>query len=392
MAMAGVSASLEQPQDYVAPARALAPHIAALRLTHFRSHENLTLECAPRAIVLLGANGIGKTNVLEALSMLAPGRGLRGAAFDDMRFERRLGWTVGSDIATPEGLVRAGVGWRDGARRVRIDGANGKMDDMAHMLPQLWLTPSMDRLFVDGASGRRKFLDRFAQSLDASLTKSLGAYEKAMRERNRLLRDNGGAQNSWLDGLEETMALNGVAIAAARLTALDALAGGLSAIPEAAFPRAEIALLGTLEASLRTQSALEAEDQFRRHLAAARALDAAAGRCLDGPHRSDLQVHYAAKNMPAADCSTGEQKALLVGLILAQAHCVAAQRGAVPILLLDEVAAHLDATRRAALAEILHALGGQSWITGTDEQSFDGFDAVFGDDFAALQLAANHAQ
>ena len=392
MAMAGVSASLEKPQDYLAPARALAPHIAALRLTHFRSHENLTLDCAPRAMVLLGANGIGKTNVLEALSMLAPGRGLRGAAFDDMRFERRLGWTVGSDIATPEGLVRAGVGWRDGARRVRIDGANGKMDDMAHMLPQLWLTPSMDRLFVDGASGRRKFLDRFAQSLDASLTKSLSAYEKAMRERNRLLQDNGGAQNGWLDGLEEAMALNGVAIAAARLTALDALAGGLAAIPEAAFPRAEIALLGTLEASLRTQSALEAEDQFRRHLAAARALDAAAGRCLDGPHRSDLQVHYAAKNMPAADCSTGEQKALLVGLILAQAHCVAAQRGAVPILLLDEVAAHLDATRRAALAEILHALGGQSWITGTDEQSFDGFDAVFGDDFAALQLAANHAQ
>lgn len=390
--MAGVSASLEQPQDYVAPARALAPHIVALRLTHFRSHENLTLDCAPRAMVLLGANGVGKTNVLEALSMLAPGRGLRGAAFDDMRFERRLGWTVGGDIATPEGLVRAGIGWRDGARRVRIDGANGKMDDMAHMLPQLWLTPSMDRLFVDGASGRRKFLDRFAQNLDASLTKSLSAYEKAMRERNRLLQDNGGAQNGWLDGLEEAMALNGVAIAAARLTALDALAGGLSAIPEAAFPRAEIALLGTLEASLRTQSALEAEDQFRRHLAAARALDAAAGRCLDGPHRSDLQVHYAAKNMPAADCSTGEQKALLVGLILAQAHCVAGQRAAVPILLLDEVAAHLDATRRAALAEILHALGGQSWITGTDKQSFDGFDAVFGDDFAALQLAANHAQ
>ena len=390
--MAGVSASLEQSQDYRAPARALAPHIAALRLTHFRSHENLRLDCAPRAMVLVGANGIGKTNVLEALSMLAPGRGLRGAAFDDMRFEYRLGWTVGSDIATPEGLVRAGIGWRDGARRVRIDGANGKMDDMAHMLPQLWLTPSMDRLFVDGASGRRKFLDRFAQSLDAGLTKSLGAYEKAMRERNRLLQDNGGAQSVWLEGLEEAMALNGVAIAAARLSALDSLAGGLLAIPEAAFPRAEIGLLGKLEASLRTQSALEAEDQFRRNLAAARALDAAAGRCLDGPHRSDLQVYYSAKNMPAADCSTGEQKALLVGLILAQAHCVAAQRGAVPILLLDEVAAHLDATRRSALAEILHALGGQSWITGTDEQSFDGFDAVFGDDFAALQLAANHAQ
>ena len=242
--MAGVSASLEQPQDYVAPARVSAPHIAALRLTHFRSHENLTLDCAPRAMVLLGANGIGKTNVLEALSMLAPGRGLRGAVFDDMRFERRLGWTVNADIATLEGAVRAGIGWRDGARRVRIDGANGKLDDIAHMLPQLWLTPAMDRLFVDGASGRRKFLDRFAQSLDGGLSKALSAYEKAMRERNRLLQDNGGARHGWLDGLEEAMALNGVAIAAARLTALDALAGGLAAIPEAAFPRAEIALSG----------------------------------------------------------------------------------------------------------------------------------------------------
>jgi DNA replication and repair protein RecF len=278
-----------------------------------------------------------------------------------------------------------------------MDGANGKIDDIAHMLPQLWLTPAMDRLFVDGASGRRKFLDRFAQSLDASVSKSLSAYEKAMRERNRLLQDNGGHDNGWLDGLEEAMALNGVAVAAARLTALDALAHGLSGglsgdlavIPEAAFPRAEIALRGTLEAALRDRSALEVEDMFRRDLADNRALDAAAGRCLEGPHRSDLEVHYAAKNMPAADCSTGEQKALLVGLILAQAHCVATRRGAVPILLLDEVAAHLDADRRAALAEILHALGGQSWITGTDEQSFDGFEAVFGDDFAALHLAAN---
>ena len=155
--MAGVSASLEQPQDYVAPARALAPHIEALRLTHFRSHENLTLDCAPRAMVLLGANGIGKTNVLEALSMLAPGRGLRGAAFDDMRFERRLGWTVSSDIATPDGLVRAGIGWRDGARRVRIDGANGKMDDMAHMLPQLWLTPQWTACLSMGRVGGANF-------------------------------------------------------------------------------------------------------------------------------------------------------------------------------------------------------------------------------------------
>ena len=388
--MTGASASLEQLHDYAAPASVLAPHITALRLTHFRSHAALTLECVGGAMVLTGANGIGKTNVLEALSMLAPGRGLRGAAFDDIRFERRLGWTVSADIATAQGPVRAGIGWQNGARKLRLDGANGKLDDIAHILPQLWLTPAMDRLFVDGASGRRKFLDRFAQSLDATLSKALGGYEKAMRERNRLLQEGvpNAASNGWLDGLEDAMALHGVAIAAARLTALDALAVGLAAIPETAFPRAEIALAGSLEAGLRRQSALEVEDAFRARLAQARRLDGAAGRTLEGPHRSDLQVIYAAKNMAAADCSTGEQKALLVGLILAQAHSVAAQRGDVPILLLDEVAAHLDRHRRGALAEILHALGGQSWITGTDNEAFDGFETVFGPAFAAVNMAA----
>ena len=168
--MTGASASLDRPHDYAAPASVLPPHITALRLTHFRSHAALTLECVGGAMVLTGANGIGKTNVLEALSMLAPGRGLRGAAFDDMRFERRLGWTVSADIATAQGPVRAGIGWQNGARKLRLDGANGKLDDIAHILPQLWLTPAMDRLFVDGASGRRKFLDRFAQSLDATLS------------------------------------------------------------------------------------------------------------------------------------------------------------------------------------------------------------------------------
>jgi DNA replication and repair protein RecF len=387
--MTGASASLEQLHDYAAPASVLAPHITALRLTHFRSHAALTLECVGGAMVLTGANGIGKTNVLEALSMLAPGRGLRGAAFDDIRFERRLGWTVSADIATAQGPVRAGIGWQNGARKLRLDGANGKLDDIAHILPQLWLTPAMDRLFVDGASGRRKFLDRFAQSLDTTLSKALGGYEKAMRERNRLLQEGepNAASNGWLDGLEEAMALHGVAIAA-RLTALDALAVGLAAIPETAFPRAEIALAGSLEAGLRHQSALEVEDTFRARLAQARRLDGAAGRTLEGPHRSDLQVIYAAKNMAAADCSTGEQKALLVGLILAQAHSVAAQRGDVPILLLDEVAAHLDRHRRGALAEILHALGGQSWITGTDNEAFDGFETVFGPAFAAVNMAA----
>ncbi|NCF79565.1 MAG: DNA replication/repair protein RecF [Alphaproteobacteria bacterium] len=388
--MTGASASLDRPHDYAAPASVLAPHITALRLTHFRSHAALTLGCVGGAMVLTGANGIGKTNVLEALSMLAPGRGLRGAAFDDMRFERRLDWTVSADIATAQGPVRAGIGWQNGARKLRLDGVNGKLDDIAHILPQLWLTPAMDRLFVDGASGRRKFLDRFAQSLDATLSKALGGYEKAMRERNRLLQEGvpNAASNGWLDGLEEAMALQGVAIAAARLTALDALAVGLAAIPETAFPRAEIALAGSLESGLRRQSALEVEDAFRARLAQARRLDGAAGRTLEGPHRSDLQVIYAAKSMAAADCSTGEQKALLVGLILAQAHSVATQRGNVPILLLDEVAAHLDRHRRCALAEILYALGGQSWITGTDNEAFEGFETVFGPAFAAVNMAA----
>ena len=356
------------------------PHIARLRLTNFRSHAALDMACGAGAVIITGANGLGKTNIVEAVSMLAAGRGLRGAALEDMQKDRMNGWTVLADIDGPTGAVRAGVGFAaedtgKAGRHVRLDGENARLDDVARLVPQLWLTPAMDRLFGDGAAGRRKFLDRFAQSLDAGLSRHIGSYEKAMRERNRLLQTPGTAfdTNSWLDGLEEEMALHGVAIAAARLVALDALAVGLAAIPEAAFPRADVALEGALEAALRAQSALDVEDGFRHELRGARGLDASAGRTLSGPHRSDLQVVYAAKNMPAGDCSTGEQKALLVGLILAQAHSVAARTGDVPILLLDEVAAHLDKNRRDALAEILAGLGGQSWITGTDAAAFSGF-------------------
>ena len=356
------------------------PHITRLRLTNFRSHAALDMVCSDGAVIITGANGLGKTNILEAVSMLAAGRGLRSASLEDLQKDRANGWTVLADIDGPTGAVRAGVGFAEGdngkaGRQVRIDGENAKVDDLARLVPQLWLTPAMDRLFVDGAAGRRKFLDRFAQSLDAGLSRHISAYEKAMRERNRLLQTPGTSfdTNSWLDGLEEEMALHGVAIAAARLVALDALAVGLAAIPEAAFPRAEVALEGALEAALRSQAALDVEDRFRLELRRARGLDASAGRTLSGPHRSDLQVVYAAKNMPAGDCSTGEQKALLVGLILAQAHSVAARTGDVPLLLLDEVAAHLDANRRDALADILAGLGGQSWITGTDAAAFSGF-------------------
>lgn len=381
--MAQLPAMADAAPPHVGPTVFATPHITRLRLTNFRSHDALDVSCGGGAVVLTGANGVGKTNVLEAVSMLAAGRGLRSAALEDMQKDRCGGWTVLADLDGPIGAVRAGVGFSDtpgakGGRQIRIDGAVARVEDLARTAPQLWLTPAMDRLFIDAASGRRKFLDRFAQTLDASLSRHISAYEKAMRERNRLLQTPGTQfdANSWLDGLEESMALHGVAIAAARLVALDALAVGLAAIPETAFPRAEVALQGTLEADLRSGSALDVEDGFAAALHAARGLDASAGRSLNGPHRSDLQVVYAAKKMPAADCSTGEQKALLVGLILAQAHSVAARTGDVPILLLDEVAAHLDVNRRAALAEILSGLGGQSWITGTDKAAFDGFTTM----------------
>lgn len=367
------------------------PHITRLRLTGFRSHTQLDISCANGAVILTGANGIGKTNVLEAISMLAPGRGLRSASLEDLQHKTAQtpvsGWTVTADLDGPLGDMRAGVGFDGSAgRKVRINGANRKVEDLALAVPQLWLTPAMDRLFVDGASGRRKFLDRFAQTLDIGLTRHLSSFEKAMRERNRLLQtpNTPFSGNSWLDGLEDEMALHGVAMAAARLAALDALAVGLAAIPEAAFPRATIALEGALEATLRVQSAIDVEDGYRETLRTTRHLDASAGRSLQGPHRSDLQVYYAAKNMPAAHCSTGEQKALLVGLVLAQAHSVAARTGDVPVLLLDEVAAHLDTNRRAALAEILSHLGGQSWITGTEISVFEAFGDIA--DAAALSF------
>lgn len=359
-----------------AAAPAAAPHITRLRLTGFRSHQSLDLSCAGGAVILTGANGIGKTNVLEAISMLAPGRGLRGAQLEEMSHGRQGGWTVQADLDGPLGPQRAGVAFEgSGGRRVRIDGDNRRVEDLALAVPQLWLTPAMDRLFVDGAGGRRRFLDRFAQTLEAGLGRHLSAYEKAMRERNRLLQTPGTpfSANSWLDGLEEAMALHAVAIAAARLAALDTLAVGLDAVPETAFPRADIGLEGTLEAALRSAAAVDVEDAYRARLRGARHLDASAGRALEGPHRSDLIVSYAAKAMPAGDCSTGEQKALLVGLILAQAHSVAARLGDVPLLLLDEVAAHLDPDRRRALAGILGHLGGQSWITGTETAAFSGF-------------------
>ncbi len=358
-----------------------APALTGLLLSDFRSYDSTKLACGTGSVVLTGDNGAGKTNILEAISLLGPGRGLRSANLRDMaRHEAAGGWAVAADMHTIDGAVKIGMGIETSTvsdsptRRLKIDGAAAKgFDRLAQWLPQLWLTPAMDRLFMDGASGRRKFFDRFTQGLVADHATQLGVYEKAMRERNKLLQDETHSTHStWLDGLEARMAMSGVAIAAGRLTALDKLAAMLPHAPKT-FPRAEIALEGTLEAALRDQNALAVEDNFRAKLASARGLDAAAGRTLAGVHRSDFVTRHADKNMPAEKCSTGEQKALLVGLVLAQARLLTERTNVVPLLLLDEVAAHLDAQRRAALFDALTDLGGQAWVTGTDSRIFTDF-------------------
>ncbi len=359
-----------------------APYISHLRLQDFRNYTSLSCAFGPRTNILLGSNGAGKTNILEAVSLLGAGRGLRGSQFADLtRRDAATTWAIGADVSLAQGSSRVRVNFNGAGRDLLVNGDRGmNFDGLSQMLPQLWLTPAMDRLFVEAASGRRKFFDRFAASLSPSLASNAAAYEKAMRERNRLLAES-APQSVWLDSLEEAMAVNGTAVALARLEALDHLAAGIAHMPETGFPRARIGLEGDLETALRSESLLAVEDMFRDRLASGRAQDAVAGRALLGPHRSDLLVYYAGKNMPAGQCSTGEQKALLIGLILAQAHSIAAQTGDVPLLLLDEVAAHLDPDRRQALAQTLDDLGGQVWITGTDLQSFEAFaplSTVFG--------------
>jgi len=361
-----------------------APILALRRvaLSDFRSYRRAEIAVPAAPVVLFGPNGAGKTNLLEAISFLAPGRGLRRARIADI--ERRClppeagpGWAVFAEIETQGGERRIGTG-RDPERDpgdesdrrvVRIDGAAAKgqaaLADLVHLL---WLTPEMDRLFADGASERRRFLDRIVTNFVPDHVRKLAAYEQAMRERNRLLKD-GRFDEAWLGALEQGMAESGVAVAAARRQVV----GRLAVAAEAAlgpFPIPDIALAGETETDLSAGPALAAEEALRRRLAAGRRADAEAGRALAGPHRSDLAVHHRAKAMPAALCSTGEQKALLVALVLAAARLLKLQRGAAPILLLDEIAAHLDAERRAALFDEIEALGAQAWMTGTDAALF----------------------
>ncbi len=355
-----------------------SPHITRLTLTNFRNYAALALDFRPDAVVLTGDNGAGKTNLLEAVSLLAPGRGLRRAAYGEVAREGGDGgFALHARLDGPNGEAEIGTGTSgndvpgEGGRKVRINGAAARSAEaMLEWLRVVWLTPSMDSLFTGAAGDRRRFLDRLVLAIDAAHGQRALDYEKAMRGRNRLLAE-GSRDGAWFDAIEMQMAETGTAIAAARAETVRLLAAMIERLPsDGPFPQADIGLAGELEAAVATMPAVEAEERFRRALAEGRERDRAAGRTLEGPHRADLIVRHRPKATAAEYCSTGEQKALLVGIVLSHARLTGEMAGMAPILLLDEIAAHLDAGRRAALFSILEDLGGQTFMTGTDAALF----------------------
>jgi DNA replication and repair protein RecF len=336
--------------------------VSVLALSHFRSHRAARLALDGRPVAIFGPNGAGKTNVLEALSLLSPGRGLRRAGADDIaRQPEALGWKVAADIAGHEVETWAEPGQ---GREVRIDGKAAPQLALARIARVLWLVPAMDRLWLDAAEARRRFLDRMVMSFIPSHAEATLAYDKAMRERNRLLKDM-VTDASWYLALEGQMAAAGADIAANRRTVLARIAAA-QADAETAFPAADLALTGP-----DTDPMPETAEALSLALSQSRRRDLAAGRTLVGPHRVDLAAVYRAKGAEAAQCSTGEQKALLISLILANARALSQDTGAPPVLLLDEVAAHLDANRRAALYDEICLLGSQAFMTGTGAELFE---------------------
>jgi DNA replication and repair protein RecF len=358
-----------------------AAFIRRLTLTNFRSYHaaQVSLERAG-PVVLTGANGAGKTNLIEAISLLAPGRGLRRATMEELAFSEGDGaWAVSAEIEGMLGLATLGTGIdppvaEDAVptRRCRIDRESvGSGAAFADHLRVVWLTPAMDPLFNGPASERRRFLDRLVLAVDAQHSSRVAALERSLRSRNRLLEET-HSDPHWLDAVEHETAEVAVAVAAARAETVNRLSGALIAARSSApeFPHAEIALEGWMEKLLPTHNALEIEDRYRTLLKDNRARDAAAGRTLDGPHLSDFAVTHAGKGIAACDASTGEQKALLIRLVLAHARLIKEMTGFAPLLLLDEVVAHLDPARRAALYDALAALGAQVWMTGADPAAF----------------------
>ncbi|MBI3435564.1 MAG: DNA replication/repair protein RecF [Proteobacteria bacterium] len=359
-----------------------AARIRRLGLANFRSYRAASMEISAGPVVLVGPNGAGKTNILEAISFLAPGRGLRRASLDDVAYadgDGAVAWAVSAEVEGALGLATLGTGMEPAAadmaaplRQWRVDREPvASAAALALHLRVVWLVPSMDGLFAGPGSERRRFLDRLVLAVDAEHGARVNALERALRSRNRLL--EGHAPDAhWLDAVERETAELAVAVAAARAETVSRLSAALGERAHArhAFPAAQIALDGWMETLVAARPALALEDRYRAVLRDNRARDAAAGRTTDGPHLTDLKVFFAPKNIPARDASTGEQKALLIGLVLAHAGLVATMTGCAPVLLLDEIVAHLDPGRRAALFDALDALGAQVWMTGADPAAF----------------------
>lgn len=372
--------------ENASPSGAVPIRVTRLTLSNFRCYDFQRLDLDPRPVVLSGNNGAGKTNILEAISLLAPGRGMRRAkaaelARRDEGCDEDSGrpWGVAATVETVGGPVDIGTGREEVAgtkrgtrerRVVRIEGETARGQSvLADYVDVVWLLPQMDRLFLDGTIARRRFLDRLVFGFDPSHATRMNAYEHGLRERAKLLK-TGRNDDRWLSGLEEQMATKAVAVAAARKD-IGARLNILAMEGYGPFPGAQLTPSGLVESWLDEFSALEVEDKFRAFLAEHRSIDAQVGGAKDGVHKSDLLVRHVPKDQPAEVCSTGEQKALLIGMVLANTRALALDRGRIPLLLLDEVGAHLDEDRRKALFEAICAMGAQAWMTGTDMAQFE---------------------
>ena len=355
-----------------------AAAVRRLTLSNFRSYHAAGVQAGGNLVVLVGPNGAGKTNLIEAVSFLVPGRGLRRATFEEVAFSEGEGaWAVAAEVEGMLGLATLGTGIEPPgpaevarSRQCRIDREPvSSAAAFADHLRVIWLTPAMDQLFMGPGSERRRFLDRLVLAVDAEHTGRVNALERSLRSRNRLL-EEARPDSHWLDAVEHETAELAVAVAAMRAETVRRLQGALAARKDDAFPSAEISLNGWMERLVGDHPAVEIEDRYRAVLRDNRPRDAAAGRTLDGPHLTDLTVTFPLKHIPAAEASTGEQKALLIGLVLAHAGLLADMTGFAPVLLLDEVVAHLDPGRRTALYEALHKLESQVWMTGADPAAF----------------------
>jgi DNA replication and repair protein RecF len=359
--------------------------VRRLNLHNFRNYHSASLEAGAGTTALVGPNGAGKTNLIEAISFLAPGRGLRRATLGEIAFNEGDGsWAVAAEIEGALGLATLGTGIdppsedETAQRQCRIDREPvPSAAAFADHLRVIWLVPAMDSLFTGAPSERRRFLDRLALAVDAEHATRVNALERSLRSRNRLL-EQARADSHWLEAVEHETAELAVAVASLRVETVRRLAAVLDTRKDSPFPPVEVAIDGWLEQLVPAYPASDVEQRYRGVLRDNRGRDAAAGRTLDGPHLSDLKVVYAAKGIPAADASTGEQKALLIGLVLAHARLLSEMAGAAPILLLDEVLAHLDPTRRRALHRELAELGAQAWMTGADPALFREIDSLAG--------------